>query len=234
MTHAAGPVAGRNRRNGAAPPRPGAPRPAALGTLPAMAQVRVVCFDLMDTLVVDPFREALEAGAGMPLDQLLRRRNPDAWPAFEAGHIAETEFTARLLPDEGFDHAAFTRARREGYAMVPGMRELLDALAGRARRWLASNYPVWVDEVLDRFALLQRLEGVTVSCREGVRKPHPAFFERLAQQTGQPASGCLLVDDRVDNCAAAEDAGLRAHRFDGAQGLARRLRAEGLDLGAGR
>lgn len=199
-----------------------------------MMPLRVVCFDLMDTLVVDPFRQALEAGAGMALDRLLARRDPGAWPAFEAGHIGEAEFTARLLPDGSFDHAAFSRARREGYALVPGMRELLDGLAGHTRRWVASNYPVWVDEVLARFALDRRLEGVTVSCREGVRKPEPAFFERLAQQVGEPLPRCVLVDDRAENCAAAERAGLRAHHFDGVAGLARRLRAEGLDVAADR
>lgn len=193
-----------------------------------MVPVRAVCFDLMDTLVVDPFRQALEAGAGMALEQLLSRRDPDAWPAFEVGHIGEAEFAARVLPGGAFDHAAFTRARRQGYALVPGMRELLDGLAGQASRWVASNYPVWIDEVLDRFALGRRLEGVTVSCREGVRKPDPVFFERLAQHTGQPPAASLLVDDRADNCAAAERAGLRAHHFDGAEALARRLRAEGL------
>lgn len=190
--------------------------------------VRVVCFDLMDTLVIDPFREALEAGAGMPFEELLSRRDPEAWPAFEAGAIDEAEFADRLLPDGSFDHAAFTRARRRGYRLVPGMRGLLDDLDGWALRWMASNYPVWVDEVLDRFHLGPRLEGITVSCREGVRKPEPAFFDRLLGHVGEAAHRCLLVDDREDNCAAAERAGLRAHHFEGAEGLRRRLRAEGL------
>lgn len=190
--------------------------------------VRVVCFDLMDTLVVDPFREALEAGAGMPLAELLARRDPAAWPAFEAGRISEAEFVARVLPGAAFDHAAFTRARRQGYALVPGMRELLAELEGRAIRWVASNYPEWIDEVLDRFGLGEHLDGVTVSCREGVCKPDPAFFERLVAQVGHPPHRCLLVDDRQSNCAAAERAGLRAHHFDGVAGLRRRLRAEGL------
>lgn len=192
--------------------------------------VRVVCFDLMDTLVVDPFREALEAGAGLPLSELLARRDPDAWPEFEAGRIPEAEFVARVLPEGAFDHEAFTRTRRQGYALVPGMRDLLVELEERVTRWVASNYPEWIDEVLDRFGLADLLEGVTVSCREGVRKPEPAFFERVVVQVGQPRHECLLVDDRPSNCAAAERAGLRAHQFDTVAGLRRRLRAEGLAL----
>lgn len=190
--------------------------------------VRVVCFDLMDTLVVDPFREALEAGAGMPLAELLALRDPHAWPAFESGRISEAEFVERVLPGAAFDHEAFTRARREGYALVPGMRGLLDELEGRATRWVASNYPEWIDEVLDRFGLVERFDGLTVSCREGVCKPDAAFFERLVAQVGHPPHRCLLVDDRQSNCAAAERAGLRAHHFDGVVGLRRRLQAEGV------
>lgn len=192
--------------------------------------VKAVCFDLMDTLVVDPFREALEAGAGMPLSELLARRDPHAWPAFEAGRIAEAEFAARVLPDAPFDHDVFTRVRRQGYALVPGMRELLAELEGRVTRWVASNYPEWIDEVLDRFGLAAQLDGVTVSCREGVCKPEPAFFARVVAQVGHPPHECLLVDDRPSNCAAAEHAGLRAHHFDSVTGLRRRLRAEGLAL----
>lgn len=190
--------------------------------------VRVVCFDLMDTLVVDPFREALEAGAGMPLAELLARRDPDAWPAFESGQISEAEFVERVVPGAAFDHEAFTRARQEGYALVPGMRGLLDELEGRVTRWVASNYPEWIDEVLDRFGLVDQLDGVTVSCREGVCKPDPVFFERLVAQVGHPPHRCLLVDDRPGNCAAAERAGLRAHHFAGVAGLRRRLQAEGV------
>lgn len=190
--------------------------------------VRVVCFDLMDTLVVDPFREALEAGTGMPLAELLARRDPHAWPAFESGQISEAEFVERVVPGVAFDHEAFTRTRREGYALVPGMRGLLDELEGGVTRWVASNYPEWIEEVLHRFGLVERVDGVTVSCREGVCKPDPAFFERLVAQVGHPPHHCLLVDDRPSNCAAAERAGLRAHHFAGAAGLRRRLQAEGV------
>lgn len=190
--------------------------------------IRAVCFDLMDTLVADPYLEALEAGAGMAFAEFVTRRDPRAWPAFEAGETDEASFLSHLVPDGSFDGEAFTRVRRDGYRLLPGMGAVLDELDGRARRWVASNYPVWIDEVLDRCGLRGRVDGVTVSCREGVRKPEPAFFERLVAQVGVPPSQCLFVDDRVANCEAAERAGLRAHRFDGADGLCRRLHQDGL------
>lgn len=190
--------------------------------------VDAVCFDLMDTLVADPFREALRAGCGLPLEEIAARRDPHAWPAFEAGEIDEATFAARVLPDGGFDLAACNVARRRGYTPLPGMLELLDELEGCAARWIASNYPVWVDEVVARFDLDTRVEGITVSCRAGVRKPDPGFYDALLADTGVAASRCLLVDDRPANCEAARQRGLRAHHFVGVDGLRDRLGAEGV------
>jgi len=198
--------------------------------------IGVVCFDLMDTLVRDPYREALRAATGEGPEGLAARRDPTAWPAFERGELDAATFAARVLPDGGFDLAAFDRARRAGYAWLPGMRGLLDELEGVATRWLATNYPAWVEELLAGRGVLggegvgARVEGVTASYRVGVRKPDPGFFATLLEATGSAdAPGrCLLVDDRAVNCEAAAAHGLAVHHFDGAEGLRRRLALEGL------
>lgn len=187
----------------------------------------IVFFDLMGTVLADPYRRAIEAATRRPLVDVARERDPDAWPAFESGAIDEAAFARRFYADgRPFDVATFHRVRRAGYRYLPGMRELLDELAGRAERHLATNYPSWVDELLVRFGLHARLEAVWASCRLGVRKPDPAFYERML--AGASPARCLLVDDRLDNCLAAEAWGLAAHHFVGADDLRGRLRAEGL------
>ncbi len=198
--------------------------------------IRVVCFDLMDTLVRDPYREALWAATGTTPEGLAERRDPTAWPAFERGDIDEEAFARRVLPDGGFDAEAFTRARRAGYAWVAGMRPLLDELGGVVVRWVATNYPAWVDELLEGRGVLggegvaPRIEGVTASCRLGVRKPEPAFFAGLLAEAGvgDAPQDALLVDDRAANCEAATAHGLAAHHFDGVERLRERLAAEGV------
>lgn len=193
--------------------------------------LRAVCFDLMDTVIVDPYREALAAGTGLPAGELSGLVDRRAWPDFEEARIDEATFAARFFLESSgrtLDLAALHRARRAGYRWVPGMRELVGGLGGRVDRHVASNYPVWIEELRREFALDERFEGVWASHHLGVRKPAPVFFTRLLAAVGHAPGACLLVDDRVANCAAAEAAGMRAHRFTTAADLAVRLRAEGV------
>ena len=185
--------------------------------------------DLMGTVLEDPYRPALRAATGRAPEALDDERDPEAWPAFERGEIDEDEFARRFWRDERvLDLRAFHRARHAGYRFLPGMRELIDDVAGRARLHLVTNYPVWVHDVVARFDLAPCVETVWASCELGVRKPDPAFYERVLEGLGESPSQCLFVDDREANCAAAQEVGIPAHHFEGAEGLRRRLVAEGL------
>ncbi|MPZ74343.1 MAG: HAD-IA family hydrolase [Nitriliruptorales bacterium] len=194
----------------------------------------VVCLDLMGTVVYDPYLEALEAATGLDLANAQAVKNPDSWPQFELGAIDEAEFVRRFFIDgdagHRFDIEAFHRVRREGYHFLPGMTDLLRALDGHVDRYVASNYPVWIEELHARFDFDQHFEGVFVSCRLGVRKPDPAFFEAMLDSIAVPASRCLFVDDRRLNCEAAASVGMRVHVFHGAAPLRRRLHDEGLPV----
>jgi FMN hydrolase / 5-amino-6-(5-phospho-D-ribitylamino)uracil phosphatase len=193
-----------------------------------------LCLDLMGTLVRDPYREAVRAATGLELDAVHAVKDPNAWPAFEVGEIDEAEFARRFFADpvsqHTFDLGAFHRVRRDGYAFLPGMEQLLDDAAGVAECYVASNYPVWVEELAERFRLRERTQGVWSSHHLGVRKPARGFYEQLLERIGRAAEECLFVDDREDNCRGAEAVGMRAHRFVGADDLRARLRAEGLPL----
>lgn len=197
--------------------------------------VRALLLDLMGTVVYDPYREAIEAATGLPLDEVLPLRNPDAWPSFEIGAIDEATFAERFWadPDDGrtFDLEAFTRTRLAHYRYLPGMRELIEDLQGVLDCHIASNYPVWVEDLVDRMGLRPLTQGVWSSHHLGVRKPDPAFFERLGERIGLPARECLFVDDREVNCTAAQEAGMRAHLFREADGLRATLAALGIETG---
>lgn len=204
------------------------PPPAA--TMASM--LRAVCLDLMDTLLHDPYLDALEAATGKDVAALRPGADPDLWPQFEVAAISETEFVDRFFapPPAGrpLDLEAFHRVRRDGYRFLPGMAELVDELGGRVARYVASNYPIWIEELRARFALDDRFEGVWASHHLGVRKPDQRFYERLLEAIDQRPSQCLFVDDRVANCEAAEAVGMRAHVFTGARDLSARLRKEGV------
>ena len=55
---------------------------------------------------------------------------------------------------------------------------------------------------------------VVNSAEEGVRKPDPAIYLTTLERLGLPAADCLFVDDVEQNCAAAEQVGMTAVRFE--------------------
>lgn len=175
--------------------------------------IRAVAFDIMDTLLYDPFREALLAATGLSLAELRTRRDPALYPAFERGELTEEEYWARhRAAGLEVDPAAFHRVRRAGLSWLPGMQELVATLAGRVHRVTASNYPVWIEE-LAAGPLAGHLDEVLASHHLGVRKPEAAFYARLLARLDLPPHAVAFLDDREENVLAAEAAGLPAHRF---------------------
>ena len=175
--------------------------------------IRAVAFDVMDTLLTDPFREALRAATGLSVDELIARRDPAIHPAFERGELDEHEYW-RAFESAGIpaDRDRFHRVRQQRTQWIAGMRELLEQLQGRVVRAAASNYPVWIEQ-LAAGPLAGRVEFVIASCHVGVRKPDPGFYEAVLAQLQLPAGQVLFVDDRPANVAGAEAVGLGAHRF---------------------
>lgn len=182
-----------------------------------MSVITAVAFDVMDTLLRDPFREALEAASGRPLRELLAVRDPSLYPALERGDIDEaTYWAAHTRAGIEIDAAEFHRVRRAGTRWLPGMRGLVDELAGRVVRATASNYPVWIEELAGEY-LTERMEHVVASCHLGVRKPDPGFFAGLVRVLDRPPGEVLFIDDREQNVEAARGCGLRAHLFTGSE-----------------
>ncbi|TVR18324.1 MAG: haloacid dehalogenase [Nitriliruptor sp.] len=177
--------------------------------------IRAVAFDVMDTLLSDPFRAALEAATGLSLQQLMTRRDPEVYPAFERGEISESlywEHHAELGVE--VDPAAFHAVRRTGTRWLPGMEHLLAELDGVVLRVGASNYPVWIEELIEG-PLAGRLDRVLASCHLGARKPDHAFYDRLLARLGLPAASVAFVDDREVNVVAAREVGMASHLVAG-------------------
>jgi HAD superfamily hydrolase (TIGR01509 family) len=193
--------------------------------------VGAVAFDVMDTVVHDPFREAIEAATGLPASRFFARRDPGLYPSLECAEIDEPTYWQRIR-DAGIDvdPAAFHRVRIEGTRWIEGMPELLDDLQGVVVRATATNYPVWIDALAARL-LRGRFEHVVASCHLGVRKPDPGFFTGLLARLGCAPDEVLFVDDREGNVEAARDVGLRAHRFVDVEALRAWLAREGIPSG---
>lgn len=171
--------------------------------------VAVVAFDLMDTLVRDPFREALTAATGRSLQELFTLRDAEAYPAFERGEIDEATYWASY-PQAGIevDPHRFHDVRRAGTTWLPGMRELLeDVRAAGVGVVVASNYPHWLAEHTDGL-LAGLVDDVVGSYQLGARKPDEAFYERLLDRLDADPAQVAFVDDRDGNLRGAAAVGL--------------------------
>jgi putative hydrolase of the HAD superfamily len=193
---------------------------------PDLPAIRLLALDLMDTLVLDPYREALVATTGMTLEALEPLRDEEAWHDFELGRIDERTYAQRFLPASigGFDIERYKRELHRRYAWVPGMERLAIRTATRVPIHILSNYPPWYEELRARFMLDRFASGHHPSFLLRARKPAPAFFRQALLRIGIEPSAVLFVDDRAPNVDAARDAGMRAVLFEGAEALEESLR----------
>lgn len=185
----------------------------------------VLLWDVMDTLVRDPFREVMPAFFGMSLDELIRVKHPTAWVEFEKGLLDEEAFLQRFFADgRPYDVQGFKTRIQRSYEWMEGMQPLLAELHARGYEMhVLSNYPPWYRWIEERLQLSRYLAWSFVSCHTGVRKPSARAYLGATEQLGVAPSRCLFIDDRTRNVDAARQVGMRAARFDGS---VRRLRSE--------
>jgi FMN phosphatase YigB (HAD superfamily) len=183
----------------------------------AKGSCRVILWDIMDTLVRDPFFTHVPRFFGQTLDALLPRLQPGTWVEFELGKLDELEFYARFFRDRSpIDGPGLKRCMAEAYDWVEGIPELLAELQARDVRMHAlSNYPEWYQLVEERLGLSQWVPLTFISCRTGFRKPAAEAFLHACAQLNVPPESCLLIDDRRQNCESARKLGLSCLHFNG-------------------
>jgi len=113
---------------------------------------------------------------------------------------------------------------------IPGSVALL-------RRLRAAGVPVYAltNFGIESFAFaethypfLAEFDRRFVSGHMGVTKPDPEIYAMVERDTGHAPGRLLFTDDRPENVAAAAARGWGTHLFDGPEGWAHRLAAEGL------
>jgi len=80
-----------------------------------------------------------------------------------------------------------------------------------------------------RFGLIRHaFETVVLSYQVGAMKPDPRIYEVAAEQAGFACNEIFFTDDRSENVAGAQAAGMDAVQFTSARTLAADLRNRGL------
>lgn len=145
---------------------------------------------------------------------------------------AEDELVARF-PDDEEPIRAFRRVWAE---MVPHL--LADSVvtfealvdAGVDVTLLTNFAADTFAEVRERYPVLGRGRGVTVSAEVGLLKPDPEIYRLHARTFGLDPSATLFVDDAPANVAGAREVGWDAVLFTTAERLDADLRQRGLPV----
>ena len=132
---------------------------------------------------------------------------------------------------------ALIRAYRERWEEMLGGAleetvEILEQLHAKQVRllaltnWSAETFPI----ALERFAFLNRFEGILVSGAEGIIKPAPQIFQLLKSRYQFEGHHAVFIDDHAPNIEGARREGFHALQFSNAGQLRKDLVALGLPL----
>lgn len=194
-----------------------------------------VVFDLGGVLLAhDPVQAFVQV---MPPEEVAGFMAEIDYPTWHHHHDAGRSFADGLaeLRRTHPDHAERAAALGEHFqhtltGYVPGTGAVVAELEQAGVRLLAlTNFPSepWPG-TLERFGILRRFEQILVSGDEQLAKPDPAIFALLLSRWSVDPATAVFVDDRADNCAAAESVGITGAVFTDADDLRDRLVARGL------
>lgn len=190
---------------------------------------RIILWDVMGTLVHDPFYVEVPAFFEMSLEALLEVKHPSAWSQCERGEMSVEDMERRFFADgRDYDIEGLRRTMSEAYRLLDGIDALLDALTGVPMH-IVSNYTPWYQMIEDKLALSRWMSWSFVSCDVGARKPEALYYQTVLEQLGVVAEACVFIDDRQGNCEGARAAGMQAIRFEDA--VATRTSLAGLGFG---
>ncbi|CAD7700960.1 unnamed protein product [Ostreobium quekettii] len=194
----------------------------------------VLVFDVMDTIVYDPFYIEIPKFFGTTLQELFEVKHPNSWVRFEKGEISEQQMLDNFFKDNrSYDSEGLLQTMHDNYRYLDGMEELLQQLNDMAYEMHAmTNYPEWYKLIEKKLALGRYLNWTFISCTgamKGLRKPDKDAFEVVTAMLGCPPANILLVDDREANVSAARNCGMDGIVFKNAEQLKEELRSR--DLG---
>jgi putative hydrolase of the HAD superfamily len=207
-----------------------------------LAAADAFVFDLGNVLVEIDFHRVFAAWAeavDLRAEEVERRfAFDDMHRAFEVGRVEPGEFFdhVRRVLDVALPDATLAAGWNAVFVdEMPGMRELVAALAGRAPLYVLSNTNVVHHDLWKaRYAaLLRPFEAIFVSHELGERKPDRAAFDAVLARIGIEPQRVVFFDDLPENVAAAARMGMRAFVVRSAADVRAAIDL-GLELGRGR
>ena len=144
--------------------------------------------------------------------------------------VTTAELSARFPPYAELIAAYVPRWLETIPGPMPGMLDVVaDLAAADVPLYALTNFSA---EFWPRFRatapVFDHFRDIVVSGEEGMTKPDPRIYALALARFGLARGEALFIDDRADNVAAAQAAGLAGHVFNGAAGVRAALIEAGL------
>jgi phosphoglycolate phosphatase len=180
-----------------------------------MSACRSLLFDLDGTLI-DSGTDIASA-ANEALSDIGRARLPEAAVRSFVGDGARNLMLrclggdASLLgPALAAFEAAYQRVALEHTRLFPGIRPLLDELAGLPMAVISNKPEPFCRQILGGLGVADRFALVAGGETFDERKPSPIPFLAALERIGAPAGGAIVVGDGPQDIRGARAAGLRS------------------------
>jgi putative hydrolase of the HAD superfamily len=188
----------------------------------------VILFDVGGVLLTNGWdhRERADLAARFQFDLAeFERRHPEPNDRWERGEITARQYLDATLFYEprSFSHEAFLDAICAQSRPLPGgALGILEEIAASDKcmlGYLNNEARETNDYRFGHYRLRQFIRVAFSSCYVGLRKPGTAIYRRALDILGVPPGRVLFIDDRPENLAGAETAGIRTLHFTGAEAL---------------
>ncbi|MDD3717039.1 MAG: HAD-IA family hydrolase [Actinomycetota bacterium] len=136
------------------------------------------------------------------------------WMDFYGSLVREMGYSREdgSLPQALYD----TFSRPSNYGAYHDAHDILRELRGRGLRMgLISNFEPWLEDLLRDLEMLDYLEVLVISGKEGYEKPHPRIYELALERAGvSPRQSLHVGDSPISDYDGAREAGMRAVLLD--------------------
>lgn len=175
-----------------------------------------IVFDLDGLLInseavyEDVYREVLaELGHTLPpsyYEQLVGL-SADASFAVVHGHFGLTISVAELIERV---ETVWARRQLDGFPPMPGLFELMDAIAARGIRWgvATASERAYGERVLRQLGLDQAAGALAGGDEVAHNKPAPDVYQLAAARLNVDPTRCVALEDSAPGCRAAAAAGM--------------------------
>lgn len=189
--------------------------------------VRTIFFDIGGVVVNAPMANYLKLGCQFFQcdEDTLKRATAENLAELEMARINSETFWERVsasiaagggrsIPAWKFK-GFWEGLLKDNLEVDQNLLDLIRRIRSRCRVAVLSNVIKEHAVILQKEKVYEHFNPVVLSCNVGFRKPDPKIFDKAAELSKTTHGRCMLVDDCVENLAAAQKAGWRICHYSG-------------------